>query len=358
MEKKKLLCIVLLSMTLLMLGMQITIGSSTIITQITENENTFSSIKNLDFITGQNEITTNQIGFEITESIEPVWFYVNLIVIVLTPLAIILPSILIKNKNKDEDVDTEEIKTNIDTNLSDNRIIARIGMLLFFIQNITILVLYILFYVLIPTYDNLQTPVNVLRAYFIAWDLDFLAAILIAVGLVVLSLRVNKSKIFAYLGAGSWIAFIGLAIYPRIELTTGLTGDVSTSFGLMEFVEGLADYFTTFYGVDVLLQTFGFCFLAISLIFTTKFLFDNNILKGKGMINAFGITNYVVGGLMSILILIPLTFGETMTGTALGSLAIFYIIVLTIKLVAVPILGLIAGIIGFNRMKPEAATVT
>ncbi len=349
MEKKKALCFLMLSMTILIVGLQIGYGSS-VFTQQVINESDISIDTKIPFITN---LRPNAINFTITGSIESVWFYVNLVAVVLTPIAIILPFVLIKNKKEDEVVvsDDPETKPQIDAAFVEptGNLLARIGMLVLFIQNVIILLMYILFFVLIPTYTNPDIPLNILRTYFFLFDIDFIAAILITIGLVLSALKTQKSQIIGFIGAGMWIIFIGVAIYPRIELITGLTGGLGSTFNFDAFFE----YLTNFYGPDIFLRTLGHCFFLLGIMFTTKYFSDNDQLKAKGLINAFGITNYTVGGLMNILLLLVLTFGLNMTGEAVISLLILYFILFLIKFTAVPLLGLIAGIIGFNRMNPK-----
>ncbi|HUT81598.1 MAG TPA: hypothetical protein VMZ29_10390 [Candidatus Bathyarchaeia archaeon] len=368
MAKKKVIFIIFLSMTFLLITVQAYSTSSSCTEQATTNRNIKEVFKS-NFNINQDSLTTNAINFTLTEQVEPVWFYVNLVVIILTPIAIIVPTVIINNRKTkgfqypnstespkiltDDELGIEEPKilSGENSETKSGIILTRIGLLMFFVQNLAILIMYILFFVLIPTYSDPQTPVTVIQIYLILFELDFIAGILIAIGLIILSLNVNKSKIFAYIAAGAWLAFIGLAIYPRIEMIISFTGDLSSTEGIMAYLEQLFEYLVTFYGVDVFLQTCGHCFLVIALFYTSKFLHDNTQFTAKGIVNSFGIFNYIAGSLMNILLLSILTFGFNFTPEALGSIAILYVITLTIKLIAVPFVGLIAGIMGFKRMK-------
>ncbi len=343
MEKKKSLCILLLSVTLLLVGIQIV--------------NVTGSVTNEIEISKNSLIETNPIQLAVTDPFinetslleDPVWFWVNLsVVCIVTPVLFIVPSILIKDK-KDDEVDEvdEDPKTAVAT---ENAIVARMGWLTLFIQNILVLVFFVLFWVLTLSVsaDTIQA---ILQTYFIVFDVDFIAAALLIVGLIILGLKLPKQKASAYLAAAFWLIFIGVAIYPRITLVTQLTGGLGSSFNLA----GLESFVLNYTGSFIFLQTLGHCFFALAIFYTVKFLFANSKIKGKGIANAFGITNYVVGSLWTLIISIVLTFGNQIEMSAGGSLMILWGILFGAKLVAVPILGLIASILAFNHMKPAQA---
>jgi len=342
MEKKKSLCFLLLSIALLIVGLQIANVSTLVVQGVIAKgtNNTF----NLE----PTFLTPNELNLTITENlVEQYWFWINIsVVLVVTPLLIILPSVLIKDK-KDEESDVEELKIVS----KEFGTVARFGWLTLFIQNILILVMYILFFVMIPVYintANFTLGQRILQTLFILFDVDFIAAALLIVGLIILSLKLQKGKPFAYIAAGSWLVFIGVAIYPRIALVTDLTGGLGSTFNL----EGFLDFLLNFGGVHTLLLTLSHCFFAIAILYTTKFLLANSQIKSKGMLNAFGLINYIVGGLMNILLLSILCFGAQMSGVLFISLFIFYLILFGIKFGALPIFGIIAGIMGFTQMKP------
>ncbi|MHA1366220.1 MAG: hypothetical protein ACTSP5_07400 [Candidatus Heimdallarchaeota archaeon] len=196
-----------------------------------------------------------------------------------------------------------------------------------------------------------ETVQAILQTYFIVFDVDFIAAALMIVGLILLALKLPKQKASAYLAAAFWLIFIGVAIYPRITLVTQLTGGLGSTFNLA----GLESFVLNYTGSFIFLQTLGHCFFALAIFYTVKFLFANSQIKGKGIANAFGITNYVVGSLWTLIISIVLTFGNQIEMAAGGSLMILWAILFGAKLVAVPIIGLIAGIMAFNQMKPVRA---
>ncbi len=374
MEKKKVISIIFLTLTFLLITIQVSSISSICIGQTVAKD--LKKDFGTNFIINQDSLSTNAIFENMTVTIEPVWFYINLIVVIITPIAIFVPILVISNKKQKAneakaqdsgekanilDVDNEsaeepKVLGQEKSYTNTGKTLARVGLLLFFVQNLLILLMYILFFVLIPTYTDPQTPISIIRAYLIILELDFVAGLLIAIGVILISLEAKKNKIFAYLAAGSWLVFIGLAIYPRIEMIIGFTGEFTDVESIATYFEQLGEYLMTFYGANVLLQTLGHCFLAISLFFSSKFLIDNTQFTAKGIVNSFGMMNYITGGLMNILLLLLLTFGIDMTEQALGSIGILYIIVLIIKLIAVPFVGLIAGIMGFKRMKPLTTT--
>ncbi|MBN1329503.1 MAG: hypothetical protein JXA54_08525 [Candidatus Heimdallarchaeota archaeon] len=373
MEKKKVISIIFLTLTFLLVTIQVYSVSSSCIGQVASENVKYT---NANFGFNHDTLTINGIFDNATSIIEPVWFYVNLLVVVIfTPVAIIVPIVIINKRNQkgkmvtkteDEDISKQpdvladnenvveepKILGKEKSYMNTGQTLTRIGLLMFFIQNLSILVMYILFFVLIPTYSDPQTPITIIRIYLILFELDFVAGILIAVGLILISLEANKNKIFAYIAAGSWLAFIGLAIYPRIRMIIGFTGDLSSPENMSEYFNQLGEYLMSFYGTEIILQTFGHCFLAIALVYSTKFLIDNTQFTAKGIINSFGLMNYIVGGLMNVLLLLILTYALNMDEQLIASIGILYLIVLVIKLIAVPFVGLIAGIMGFKRMKP------
>ena len=345
MEKKKSLCIILLSITLLMIGFQITSLSTSVVQGVI-------AVGTSDSIIPEPTLLTPNAPFinSTTNAVESVWFWVNLAVVVgFTPLAIILPSVLIKDK-KDED--SEVVETKLAS--KEFATVARFGWLTLFIQNILILLTYIMFFVLIPVYinsGNFELGQRILQTLFILFDVDFIAAGLLIAGLIIMALKLPKAKPFAYIAAGSWLAFIGVAIYPRIALVTDFSGGLGSTFNL----DGFLDFLLNFGGVHTLLLTLSHCFFAIAILFTTRFLLANSQIKGKGMLNAFGLINYIVGGLMNISLLVILCFGNQIESVLGFSLLILYAIMFGIKFGALPIIGIIAGMVGFTQMKPATA---
>jgi hypothetical protein len=339
MEKKKSLCFLLLSITLVLVGVQIASVAGTITQEFITNQNSFLPEE-------PNYLTVNDVFIDTPGPMEdPVWFFVNLsVVFVLTPLLFILPNVLIKDKEED-DIDP---KTAVETEL---RTITRIGWLTLFIQNILILVTYILFFVLIPIYSDANTPRRVLQTYFILFDVDFIAAALLIAGLIILALKLPKQKPTAYIAAAFWFIFIGTAIYPRISLVTDFTGGLTATFQ----IDNLEDFLLNYTGLFIFLQTMGHCFFALAIFYTTKFLYANSQIKGKGLVNAFGIINYAVGGLSTVIISVIVTYGNQIQESAGFSLMILYVILFGLKFGAIPIIGIIAGIVAFNHMKPQVA---
>ncbi|MFW9921960.1 MAG: hypothetical protein ACFFDW_01590 [Candidatus Thorarchaeota archaeon] len=360
-ENKKTLSIVLLSIITIMIGFQVMIGSSEIAQAINAN-NGDQNFRDLQFKPSFDTYSVNQVNF--SEGIDSYWFYINIGIIVLTPLGFILPVLLIKDKKKEEEVAAKPdpdasiepqtaMNTDAAASISSGNIIGRIGIFILFLENIVVLLVYILFFVLIPTYSENLTPIDILHIYTILFNIDFLAAILISIGMILLSLKAEKSKVYAYLATGSWVVFIGTNIYPRIRLTNIFTGDITTGEQFIDMVEKIAEYLTSFYGRDLLLQTIAFCFFALAIFYSAKFLHDNGQLRSKGIVNGFGITNYVAGGLINVILLLLLTFGFQMEPSAVSTVLILLAIVYVIKLLAVPLLGLIASIVTFSQMNPK-----
>ncbi|MHA1504440.1 MAG: hypothetical protein ACTSPT_04525 [Candidatus Heimdallarchaeota archaeon] len=343
MEKKKTLCFLLLSIALLMVGLQIVNVSTSVVQGVIANG------ANSSINPQPTYLTPNAINLTITTNpVEQYWFWINIsVILVVTPLLIILPSVLIKDKN-DEDSEIEEPKV-ISKEFGT---VARFGWLTLFIQNILILVTYIMFFVLIPVYinsANFTLGQRILQTLFILFDVDFIAAGLLIAGLIILSTKLQKGKPFAYIAAGSWLVFIGVAIYPRISLVTDFSGGLGSTFNL----EGFLEFLLNFGGVHTFLLTLSHCFFAIAILYTTRFLLANSQIKGKGMINAFGLINYIVGGLMNIALLSFLCMGSQMTGVLVLSILILYVILFGIKFGALPIIGIIAGMVGFSQMNPN-----
>lgn len=340
MDKKKSLCFLLLSVTLVIIGVQIANVTGAVVQEVMTSESNFLNPE-------PNFLSPNDTFFNITGAMEdPAWFWVNLsVVFVVTPVLFIVPNVLLKGKNDEEDDDP---KTAIAT---ETGTVARMGWLTLFIQNILILVTYILFFVLFPVYADPNAPRRVLQTYFILFDVDFIAAALLIAGLIILALKARKQKATAFVAAAFWLVFIGTAIYPRISLVTDFTGGLTATFDLNNF----ADFLLNYTGVFIFLQTLGHCFFALAIFYTTKFLVANSHMKGKGLVNAFGIINYVVGGLGTVIISVIVTYGNVIQDTAGISLVILYAILFGLKFGAIPIIGLIAGIIAFGQMKPVKA---
>ncbi|MHA1307339.1 MAG: hypothetical protein ACTSSB_08105 [Candidatus Heimdallarchaeota archaeon] len=338
MEKKKSLCFLLLSITLVLVGVQIASVTGVIAHEVMTSKSNFVDDAKPIFLAVENPMINTTGPLE-----NPAWFWLNFtFIVVITPALFIVPSLLIKDK-KDDEVE-DEPKTAI---ITENNLVARMGWMALFVQNILILLMIILFFVLIPVAQDAQLQVNILKSLLILWDLDFIAGILFIIGLILLSLKASKGKIYAYIGAAAWLIFIGTAIYPRISML-----NLINSIEAFDFNE-MGDFAIQFTGVFLFLQNLGHCFFAVAIFNTVKFLHVNSQIRGKGITNAFGITNYVVGSLGVFILTLITTYGNKIEITTGASLMILYSILYGIKYFGVPIIGIIAGILAFNQMKPK-----
>jgi hypothetical protein len=217
MERKKSISIILLSMTVLMLAVQVYMTCSVadqtfgITNKIAKNEPI------------ESPYYFNPNAINITAEIEPIWFVLNLVIVILTPIGMIITAVLVNKKKNDnipstkaeiteETTEEQKLLNNPETLDIQGRILSRMGLLVLFIQNILILVIFILFFILFPFYEDAQTPINVIRTYLILFDVDFIASILIAVGILLVTLRLSKNKVLGFIAFGSLLAFVGLAL--------------------------------------------------------------------------------------------------------------------------------------------------
>ncbi|MBK5112412.1 MAG: hypothetical protein KGD59_06835 [Candidatus Heimdallarchaeota archaeon] len=288
------------------------------------------------------------------QSAQPkIWFYLNIVLVVLLPIVFIVQTILDKRSKGnptasklDEEEAVEETRTETIAPPKNNLLhLVRYSFLTLFIQNIAILVVLIV--ILVTSFQlNPQLSQTLTQIYSIMYHIDFIAAILAAIGLILIAPTV-KRRVQSYVAAGFWIAWIGLGIYPRINLigNTGIFG----AFDPLDFIAwGL-----NFYGSDLFLITFGSIALAFALFYTANVLVDDGYIRGKGMLNSFGITNAIIGAGFSIILLSLLTFGGTMTDETLLSIGILWVIFIFGKFLIGPVVGIIAGIVVFRQIKPE-----
>ena len=304
-----------------------------------------------------DQIHTNQFN-ESAESIT--WFYLNIGVVVLIPLVMIVQTILDKTRKKpdvskkleEEEEEIEEIETRVEPSKF-NPLLLRIGFFTLFVQNIMILPMLIIFMALglaitvggpggNPGLESATT--NLFRAFSIVYYLDFAAAILCVVGLILFSLSI-KEKVQGFVASGFWLLWIGVGIYPRINFVTslGLFNPVPAGGDIFEFFLG-------FFGNTTFLLTCGYGLFALALFYTAKVLVSSGKLQRGGLLNAFGLVNFVIGAFASILLLLLLTWGSQMTIEAITSLSFILAAFWALKFLASPILGMVTGIITFNRI--------
>ncbi|MCG3252626.1 MAG: hypothetical protein KAX09_02155 [Candidatus Heimdallarchaeota archaeon] len=306
-----------------------------------------------------DQIHTNQFN----ESAEPItWFYLNIGVVILVPLVMIVQTIIDKTRKKpdvpkkleeeEEEEEIEEIETRVEPSKF-NPLLLRIGFFTLFIQNIMILPMLIIFMALAlainvggpggnPGLESATT--NLFRAFSIVYYLDFTAAILCVVGLILFSLSI-KEKVQGFVASGFWLLWIGVGIYPRINFVTslGLFNPVPAGGDIFEFFLG-------FFGNTTFLLTCGYGLFALALFYTAKVLVSSGKLQRGGLLNAFGLVNFVIGAFASILLLLLLTWGSQMTIEAITSLSFILAAFWALKFLASPILGMVTGIITFNRI--------
>jgi len=364
MERKKLLSLIILTFLATMFVCQVTILSQSIsVPKIVSKQSRQKDIGSHPRMPVIQEISFNWTEFNQTAQ-PKVWFYINLVVVVLVPIIFIVQPIIMNrfkknmaslteedkgdsDEGEDEDYKskvTEEIAPTHSTPLVN---FIRFAFLTLFIQNVAILVLYIAFLVTIPqSVSSPEISRNILKIYSILYYLDFVAAILAAVGLILIAPTV-KRKVQSYIAASFWIAWIGLGIFPRINsvINIGLFGPTTG----LDFVQ----WAVAFYGRDLLLINLGSIALAIALFNTAFVLFEEGYIKGKGSANSFGIGNYIVSSGFTLVLLIMLTFGETLSGQQLGSLGILWIVFILGKFLVAPVMGLIAGIVSFKQLNPK-----
>ncbi|MCE7746374.1 MAG: hypothetical protein GPJ52_14695, partial [Candidatus Heimdallarchaeota archaeon] len=306
-----------------------------------------------------DQIHTNQFN-ESAESIT--WFYLNIGVVVLIPLVMIVQTIIDKTRKKpdvskkleeEEEEEIEEIETRVEPANKFNPLLLRIGFFTLFIQNIMILPMLIIFMAMgialtvggpgaNPGLESATT--NLFRAFSIIYYLDFAAALLCVVGLILFSLSI-KDKVQGFVASGFWLLWIGVGIYPRINFVTslGLFNPVPSGGDIFEFFLG-------FFGNTTFLLTCGYGLFALALFYTAKVLVSNGKLQRGGLLNAFGLANFIIGAFASILLLLLLTWGFQMTIEASASLTFILAAFWALKFLASPILGMVTGILTFNRI--------
>jgi len=365
MERKKLLSLIILTFLATMFVCQVTVLSQSIsVSDIVTKQSRQKDIGSHPRMPVIQGVSFNWTEFNQTAQ-PKVWFYINLVVVILVPIIFIIQPIIMKASkkkaatpaegdegNSEEGDDDENYKSKVTEQIAPKNStplanFIRFAFLTLFIQNITILVLYVAFLVTIPqSITNPDISITILKIYSILFYLDFLAAILAVVGLILIAPTV-KRKVQCYIAAGFWIAWIGLGIYPRINsvINIGLFGPTTG----LDFVQ----WAMSFYGRDLFLINMGSIALAIALFNTAFVLFDEGYIKGKGSTNSFGIGNYIVSSGFALVLLVMLTFGETMTGQQLGSLGLLWIVFILGKFLVAPVMGLIAGIVSFKQLNPK-----
>jgi hypothetical protein len=303
-----------------------------------------------------DQFTINQFN----ESAEPVvWFYLNLAVVILVPIAMIVHTIVEGSRKKSdapkklEEDEVEDVETRVETSNKFNPLILRIGFFVLFIQNVVMLPMLIAF-IAMGVAINFAGPggnpgleaatMNLFRVFSIVYYLDFAAALLCIVGLILFSLNI-KEKIQSYVAAGFWLAWIGVSIYPRIDfvISAQIFNPAPGGIDIIEFFLG-------FYGNTTFLLTCGYACLALALFYTAQVLVGSGKLQRGGLLNAFGITNFSIGAAANLLLLTLLTFGFQMAPEAIAALIVIMGLFWIMKFLASPILGLITGIITFNRI--------
>lgn len=356
MVRKKTLSVTLLILLATLIFVQFSICAQSISKTYIQNEVKQHSVNPIF-----DQIHTNQFN----ESAEPItWFYLNIGVVVLVPIVMIVQTIIDKTRKKpdepkkleeEEEIEEEEIEE-IETRVEPskfNPLIIRIGFFTLFIQNIMILPMLIIFMALVlainvggpganPGLESATT--NLFRAFSIIYYLDFAAAILCVVGLILFSLSI-KEKVQSFVASGFWLLWIGVGMYPRVNFVTslGLFNPVPAGGDIFEFFLG-------FFGNTTFLLTCGYGLFALALFYTAKVLVSNGKLQRGGLLNAFGLVNFVIGAFASILLLLLLTWGFQMTIEAITSLSFILAAFWALKFLASPILGMVTGIITFNRI--------
>ncbi|NHK32325.1 MAG: hypothetical protein FK730_13305 [Asgard group archaeon] len=356
MVRKKTLSITLLILLSTLIFVQLSICTQAV-SKITTPQGFTPKIDNPTF----DHFTINQFN----ESAEPAtWFYLNLVVIVLIPIAMIVQAIVDRTRKKPDvpeklEDEVEDIETRVETSNKFNPLILRIGFFVLFIQNVIMLPMLIGF-IAMSVAINVAGPggnpgleaatMNLFKVFSIVYYLDFAAAILCVVGLILFSLNI-KEKILSYVAAGFWLAWIGVSIYPRIDFVISAEIFNPTPGGL-----DIIEYFLGFYGNTTFLLTCGYACLALALFYTAKILVSNGKLQRGGLLNAFGITNFGIGASANILLLTLLTFGYQMAPEAIAALIVIMALFWIMKFLASPILGLVTGIITFNRIGKASKT--
>jgi hypothetical protein len=309
----------------------------------------------------QNNVKPTFDNFRINqfnESAEPqTWFYLNLVVIVLIPIVIIVQAIVDRTRKKPDvpkisEDEIEDIETNVETSNKFNPLILRIGFFVLFIQNVLILPMLIGFLAMAIalTFGGTPNPglesatTNLFRVFSIAYYLDFTAAVLCVVGLILFSLNI-KEKVLAYVASGFWLLWIGVSIYPRIDFVTSLE-----LFSPVPAGGDIFEFFLGFFGNTTFLLTCGYAALALGLFYTAKVLVANGKIQRGGLINAFGLVNFTIGGFANVLLLTLLTWGYQMDDGVIAALSFILAVFWAMKFLASPILGLVTGIITFNRI--------
>ncbi|NHJ38793.1 MAG: hypothetical protein FK731_02085, partial [Asgard group archaeon] len=307
MARKKTLSVILLLILSTLIFVQLSICTQTI--SKTEAPQELKQMKNPTF----EYFTINQFN----ESAEPVtWFYLNLAVILLVPIIMIVYAIVDATRKKSdipeklEEEDKEETETRVESSNKFNPLIIRIGFFALFVQNVIMLPLLIAF-IAMGVAINVAGPggnpglehatMNLFKVFSILYYLDFVAALLCIIGLILFSLNI-KEKILSYVASLFWLAWIGVGIYPRIDFV--VSAEIfNPAPGGIDIIE----YFLGFYGNTTFLLTCGYGCLALALFFTAKVLVSSGKLQRGGLLNAFGITNFSIGSFANILLLLLLT---------------------------------------------------
>jgi hypothetical protein len=355
MEKKKTISLIFLTLAVTLICYQAFIFGNAVSEEITTDNEMATNV--LPDFTKLDGLTLNQFN----GSAQPkIWLYANIVVLLAPPAAMITQMILDGTKKKDEENPEEptpdeggefkqETRTEAMVPKTDILLnIIRFGFLGFFIQNIAILVLVIVELVTLP-FANPDLSRTIMQIYTILFHLDFVGGILIAIGMAIIAIRL-KWMWQGFAAAFCWVAWVAIGITPRIK-TAGNLG----IFGTLTLLD-LEEFGTKFYNVDVFLITFGTVALTLALFYTANTLKKDGFLKGRGMFNAFGLTNYIIGIGFSVILLVLLSYGAEMTQEAILSMVILWGIFFFAKFLIAPVIGLIAGIIGFRRVKLGTTT--
>lgn len=359
MVRKKTLSVTLLILLATLIFVQFSICAQSISKTYIQNEAKQHSVNPIF-----DQIHTNQFN----ESAEPVtWFYLNIGVVVLIPIVMIVQTIIDKTRKKpddpkkleeEEEEEIEEIETRVEPSKF-NPLIIRIGFFTLFIQNILILPMLIIFMALTiginfggpganPGMES--ATISLFKAFSILFYLDFAAALLCVVGLILFSLSI-KEKVQSFVASGFWLLWIGVGIYPRIDFVTSLG-----IFNPAPVGGDIFEFFLGFFGNTTFLLTCGYGLFALALFYTAKVLVSSGKLQRGGLLNAFGIVNFVIGAFANILLLLLLTWGIQMTIEAITSLSFVMAAFWALKFLASPILGMVTGIITFNRIGKATST--
>jgi hypothetical protein len=347
MERKQLVCLLLLTFTVTLFSYQAYVyGNAITSNYLPELKKEINHGELVADEISANDYNVQQINFTnpFGNATNPkVWFFVDIGIVALTPIVFIVQTVLNnqqKMEDKTEPDESEKEKLRITNELAQKKpflMLIGIGFFMVFAQNVLILVLYIALLVTLPV-GNPTLSKTMAQIFTIGYNVDFLGALLIIIGLALAAQSLQR-PIQSYVAAGLWLLWIGVGLPPRILYiqSSGLFGPVN--------IENAQDLLVNFYGRDVFLITLGIIALSLALFYTSRVLVDDNLINGTGIANGFGITNYVVGSLFAIVLLSLLTYGLEMSASTAGSLFIFLSILSIAKFLVVPVIGLIAGII-------------